>query len=999
MSRMDSTLASAAWLYMGGAGRVPRCLAQRTDVPALWCLLLAQAAVVPAIAVAEEGTQTPQLGLRVNAQTALANWQQFCAYIDRHPQFHRVPALGIYLAAVAEFLQQCAAELGEPLADLWLQGDLDAVSGPFDYVEQTRIEFWQWRVDSSLEIVQDGADVDLHEITQVLDFEDLDEWVRSFGLEHLDHPYFRALAQLDDFEEQGTRFEEFREHKPQPLDPWLGHGYRAISHANKVGMRAQDATDEFWHVPPQWDEIRRDAESYTRVWVRQAQQWGLLQIEPALELLFAPQFDEVVDSAAGGRCVVLQGGRYGVIDIEQRGWRLPAEYGELRQECNGLLRLRQGERYGYLDEFGSVLVPPRYEQTHAFGGPGRCDAPGLAWVAEGGLWGLIDASGQVLQPCCFSRIEYRQEQENRGWRVWQQDRQGWVDAAGALVVACEWDEVDCFTRHVHAIEAEGIYRVTRDGRQGLLPREGDWHVACRYMDIEPLGVGPGAPPLPTDPWRLSPSPEEADVASYIASGSREQSRLLIRVTDERGTGVIDEAGRQIVPMAEQAIETLGNRNLQWLAVCDEEDRYHLWDVLKREPALPGRYAAVDVLPLAAQALLLTFDELQDERPYVVQCWWAADRPAIAGRFSDLGDGEFFLRGLMDSQRKALVEAWDKGETVDACELLDDGSSRRVFIRPGAAPIDAIGEWQRRYGQGDLDAALALARTCRDTAQAYAWAQRACGAERPDATPSSAAWIYLIELVLQGAGGAAVLGKTRQWLERAMLVDSNFDEGYQLLLLQGRLWLDPATGTPDAHKAFAALERLRQLSGRNQREHSEGLYLLGRCWRDGLGCAVDQAKARDLWRAVASDGHGPATQALVELLVDEAEQHTDADAAGQLWQEALHHAQNYLEHFADDGVPALIGYFQHFLGETLLRTEPVEWEAAADHLHQAAATGHAEAMGLLAEVVYRDPVSPLRNLRQALNWAWRYAAAQGLIASATSGWKRWLFALFWLRRRG
>lgn len=999
MSRMDSTLASAAWLHMGGAGRTPRCLAQRGDVPALWCLLLAQASVVPAIAVAEEGTQTPQLGLRVNAQTALANWQQFCAYIDRHPQFHRVPALGIYLAAVAEFLQQCAAELGEALADLWLQGDLDAVSGPFDYVEQTRIEFWQWRVDSSLEIVQDGADVDLHDITQVLDFEDLDEWVRSFGLAHLDHPYFAALQQLDDFEAQGTRFDEFREDEPAPPDPWLGHGYRAISHAGKVGMRAQDAADERWQVQPQWDEIRRDADSYVRVWGRQAQHWGLLQIEPRVELLFAPQFDEVVDSAASELCVVLQGGRYGVIDIEQRDWRLPARYDELRRECGALLRVRQGERYGYLDENGNVVVAPRYEQTHAFGGLGLFDAPDVAWVAEDGLWGLIDASGRSLQPCCFNRVEHRQEQDNRGWRVWQQGRQGWVDAAGALVVACEWDEVDCFTRHVHAIEAEGIYRVTRDGRQGLLPSQGDWRVACRYRDIEPLGVGPGAPPLPADSWRLSPAPEEANVAGYIASGSREQSRLLIRVTDERGTGVIDEAERQIVPMAEQAIETLGNRNLQWLAVRDEDDRYRLWDVLKREPALPGRYAAVDVVPLAGQPLLLTFEALQDDRPYVMQCWWTAERPAIAGRFSGLGDREFFLRGLMDSQRRALVEAWDKGEAVDACELLEDGNTRRVFIRPGAAPIDAIGEWQRRYSQGDLDAALALARISRDGAQAYAWAQRACGFERLDATPSPAAWIYLIELVLQGAGDAAALGKTRQWLERAMALDSDFNEGYQLLLLQGRLWLDPATGTPDAHKAFAALERLRLLSGRNQREHIEGLYLLGQCWRDGLGCAVDKAQARDLWRAVASDGHGPATQALLELLVEEAEQHSEEEAAGRLWQEALHHAQNYLEHFADDGTPELVGYFQHFLGETLLRTEPVEWQSAADYLQQAAETGHAEAMGLLAEVVYRDRASPLRNLRQALNWAWRYAAAQGVIASATSGWKRWLFALFWLRPRG
>ena len=57
-----------------------------------------------------------------------------------------------------------------------------------------------------------------------------------------------------------------------------------------------------------------------------------------------------------------------------------------------------------------------------------------------------------------------------------------------------------------------------------------------------------------------------------------------------------------------------------------------------------------------------------------------------------------------------------------------------------------------------------------------------------------------------------------------------------------------------------------------------------------------------------------------------------------------------------------------------------------------------AMGLLSEAVYRNPASPLRNLRQALHWAWRYAVAQRLLASAERGWRRWLFALVWYLRR-
>ena len=89
-------LASAAWLHIGGASGAPRCLARREDVSPLWCLLLAGATVMPAVTVPEPATEVPRQGLRVEVEQALRNWRQFCDFIAAHPQFHRVPALGIY---------------------------------------------------------------------------------------------------------------------------------------------------------------------------------------------------------------------------------------------------------------------------------------------------------------------------------------------------------------------------------------------------------------------------------------------------------------------------------------------------------------------------------------------------------------------------------------------------------------------------------------------------------------------------------------------------------------------------------------------------------------------------------------------------------------------------------------------------------------------------------------------------------------------------------------
>ena len=993
MNAMDSAAACTAWLHLGSDDG-SMVLDRQGRVSPLWCLLLARAAVVPAITAPEVGVETPRQGLRVALDRALDHWQQFCAFIAEHPQFHRVPALGVHLAAVVEFIEQVAQQFDRPLAELWLQGDLDALSGPFDQNVPSRIEFWRWNADSRLDLVQAGDPLELHEITLVVDFEDLQDWCRGFGLDSFDHPYFHELGHACEFVAQATAFSDFREAQAEPLDPWQQHNFRAHEHDGLVGMLAEDGS---WHVSPQWQEICPDAYSYVRVWVRQGDLWGLLQIEPQAELLFAPQFDAVVDSAADDFCVASLNGRQGLLDIEARDWRMPPVHEELRRECNGLLRVREGALLGYLDDRGGVLQPPRYQQTRPFGSARLFDAPGVAWVVEQDRWGLIDSACRPLQPCVFERVEFREEHDQRGWRVWQAGRQGWVNAAGVLVVACEWDEVDCYEPYQHACAAEGIYRVVRDGRQGLLPSQGDWRIACDYDDIEPLGVGPGAAALPEDELRHGAEPEESDLASYVADGDAQQSRLLIRVHTAQGCAVIDEAGRQIVPPGPWQIEPIGNGNLHWLRLQDEQERYQLWDVARRTPALPGWHAGVDVLHVCGRPVLLSFAEEEGIADrFNLQLWNADGQPAFAERcIGLLGETELHYAHLWSSQREELQAAWGRGEAVEALAATGAGPARVVSIVPGRPLVEAEPEWQRRYCQGDLDAALALSRHSHEAEQAYQWARNACGLGEVAGRSSAAAWLHLVELAVQGS---ADLPQARSWAEQGLAADPQLEETGRLLLCVGRLWLDPAAGEPDVQRAFEALERVQLYSGHHQSEHAESLYLLGQCWQQGLGCTADTTRARELWRSASADGPAAATEALVRLLAAEAEQLGEADAAAALWEEALHHAQQFLEYHGEAAPRAPVAALQAFVGELLLSSEPVEWELAEEYLLQAAEAGNEQAMGLLAEGAYRDKTSPLRSLKKALHWAWRHAAAQRVIPSAEVGWQRWLFAVIWLLRR-
>lgn len=984
--------ASGAWLHLGQDEAPPRCLAFCGEVPALWLVLLGGAREVPAVTPATAGYQVPAIGLRVSLEQALANWQRLSEWLQAHPQFYRVPALGLCLGAVEAWLRTAAEDRGPT----WLQGDLDAVSGPFDRNAPSRSGFWRWNADDRLQALADGS-ADLHRLTGVMDFEELGEWHRGFGFGTLRHPWFEALGQLDGFAALEHPFPALPPREPVEHDPWWEHRYRAHALGDRWGLVNQ--ADGTWREAPRWDAIQPDSHSFIRVWVRQGPLWGVLQIEPSVELLLAPQFDAVVDSACDDQMVASQGGLLGLMHIPSGQWRLPPRFHELRRETDELLRAREGAHYGFLDLDGQWRVPPRYQQTRPFGGALAFDAPGLAWVMAEGRWGLLDEQGQERLACRYDQVEWRQEHDHRGWRVGRDGRQGWVGIDGREAVPCEWDEVDCYEPYQHPLQAEGIYRVTRNGLHGLLPALGDWRVAPRYTEIEPLGLGQGAAPLPVDPWRSAPEPD-GSLAAWIAEGGGEPGapRLLIRVRDQQGCAVIDECERQWVPPSPGLVETLGNGNQRWLKRTDEQDRQQLWSLARGEPALAGWHAGVEVLELPDQPLLLTFEHLDGPEGFSLglRLWRETGESALEGCFSALAGQSFWLPRLDDDTREQLLKAWSQGQDVPA-EAWGAGQAQPCFVRPGQPRQSAQAAWQARYQAGDLQAALALSRLAASPTEAYAWARRACALDGGTGTPSAGAWLQLTRLALQGAGGDDALSAARDWVARVRASEPELDEGFEASALEARLWLEPAAGPVDGARALAAADYLVAVTGTTQALHHEGRYLLGRCHREGQGTAVDLDAAREHWRIAAADGHGAATRALVELLAEQASAEDDQAAAERLWLEARQHAWNYLEHPGDAGDAAVITALHGFCGELELLSEPLDWAAAEYHLLQAAEAGHLPAMGLLAVEVYRRRGSPLRDGRQARAWALRHAEASGALPTEASAAWRWLLGwLLWLR---
>ena len=96
----------------------------------------------------------------------------------------------------------------------------------------------------------------------------------------------------------------------------------------------------------------------------------------------------------------------------------------------GLLMVKSGSRFGYVDEEGELVIPARWEQARIFRG-------GYAFVMAEGRWGIIDRTGNVVVEPRWDQVEYTRE--------WTPVRQGkdWgvVDLAGKVVIPVQYDEI------------------------------------------------------------------------------------------------------------------------------------------------------------------------------------------------------------------------------------------------------------------------------------------------------------------------------------------------------------------------------------------------------------------------------------------------------------------------------------------------------------------------------------------------------------------------------
>lgn len=281
--------------------------------------------------------------------------------------------------------------------------------------------------------------------------------------------------------------------------------------------------------------------------------------------VIAPRF-RVCDRFEGGMAEVLAGDRRFYVDTSGR--EIPERNFASNHFSEGLIPVKIGEKYGFADAEGGLVVFPRFEGASDF-------SEGLAPVREGGKWGYIDRAGafriapkfdraenfsEGLAAVCFDADGPEKPSKLERLMSGLEEKCGYVDRAGGLVIEPRFHAAGKFSGGLAPVRVGRLERVL-----GADPEAGKWG----YVDK----TGRVALPL------------QYDNATEFSEG-------LAAVRVGKKVGYIDASGALVIrPRFEWASEFRGG--LALVALGETKTYWPYKGLTVLAVGLKGRYGYVD----------------------------------------------------------------------------------------------------------------------------------------------------------------------------------------------------------------------------------------------------------------------------------------------------------------------------------------------------------------------------------------------------------------------
>ena len=147
------------------------------------------------------------------------------------------------------------------------------------------------------------------------------------------------------------------------------------------------------------------------------------------------------------------------------GYELPkqANWGELCRFSEGLAPIEQKGQYGFIDNYGQIVITPSYDFAAPF-------SEGLANVEKQGKWGYIDKQGKVVIPIVYDDARWFSEglaavNINDNW--------GFINRQNKLQVPAIFEETEGFS--------EGLAPVKKNDNWGFIDSYGNMQILPQYQ--------------------------------------------------------------------------------------------------------------------------------------------------------------------------------------------------------------------------------------------------------------------------------------------------------------------------------------------------------------------------------------------------------------------------------------------------------------------------------------------------------------------------------------
>lgn len=184
-------------------------------------------------------------------------------------------------------------------------------------------------------------------------------------------------------------------------------------------------------------------------------------------------------------------------------------------------------KWGYLDEEGTIRIPPVYEWAEPFAGT-------LAMVGRSGYAGVIDKTGEIAIPCEFDEIiVYR----NGSAAVVKDGQFGLADLTGHLIIPMEYQDI--------GEPSDGIMFAQKDGMFGYIDMDGREQIPFSFDDARSFQSGRAVVTLNDSVGVIGPDGNV--IIPYQYEYISEFDHGIARMRRNSMVGLVSVMGEELVP--------------------------------------------------------------------------------------------------------------------------------------------------------------------------------------------------------------------------------------------------------------------------------------------------------------------------------------------------------------------------------------------------------------------------------------------------------------------